>query len=124
MLKNIELYQKEIGKLEKMANLITLEAQYVKKTVGKWTRQIVNLTINSYLWLEFFLFKGPALKQGLAEIVEKRPADPIEYLANFLLKFAENKNDQELVRAYITFFFQFVFLINKNLSKRNVKIKF
>lgn len=56
-----------------MANLVTLEAQYVKRTVG------------------------PALKQGLAEIVEKRPADPVEYLANFLLKYAENINNQELV---------------------------
>lgn len=53
---------------------VTLEAQYVKKTVG------------------------PALKQALAEIVEKRPADPVEYLANFLLKYSENKRLEEIER--------------------------
>lgn len=41
--------------------------------------------------------KGPALKQALAEIVEKRPADPVEYLANFLLKYSENKRQEEIV---------------------------
>lgn len=55
-------------------------------------KNIKKFKINKYV---FYL--GPALKQGLAEIVERRPADPVEYLANFLLKYAENKNEQELV---------------------------
>lgn len=45
----------------------TLEAQYVASTVGT------------------------ALSQGLAEIIQKRPADPVEYLANYLYKYNENK---------------------------------
>lgn len=45
----------------------TLEAQYVSRTVG------------------------PALSKGLAEIIEKRPADPVEYLAHYLIKHVENK---------------------------------
>lgn len=49
----------------------TIEAQYVARTVG------------------------PALSKGLAEVVEKRPADPVEYLANFLHKFVENRRDAE-----------------------------
>lgn len=43
-----------------------MEAQYVSKTVG------------------------PAIAQGLAEIIQKKPNDPVEYLANFLYKFVQN----------------------------------
>lgn len=49
----------------------TIEAQYVARTVG------------------------PALSKGLAEIVEKRPVDPVEYLAQFLHKFVENRRDAQ-----------------------------
>jgi len=49
----------------------TYEAQYVTNTVG------------------------PALAKGLADLVERRPFDPIEYLANYLYKFAENKAYQQ-----------------------------
>jgi hypothetical protein len=45
---------------------VTIEGQYVAHTVG------------------------PALAKGLAEIVEKRPADPVEYLAHFLRKYVQN----------------------------------
>ncbi|CAF1630577.1 unnamed protein product [Adineta ricciae] len=38
---------------------------------------------------------GPALIRGLAEIVERRPNDPIEYLATFLYKQAENTRAQK-----------------------------
>lgn len=48
----------------------TMEAQYVSKTVG------------------------PAIAQGLAEIVQRKPVDPVEYLANFLYKFVENQEQQ------------------------------
>ena len=51
---------------------VTFEGQYVSKTVG------------------------PALTKGLAEIIEKRPADPVEYLANFLQKFVTNRKQQEI----------------------------
>lgn len=39
--------------------------------------------------------KGPAIAEGLAEIVMRKPADPVEYLANFLYKYVENTNEQE-----------------------------
>jgi hypothetical protein len=43
-------------------------------------------------------FKGPALSKALAEIVEKRPSDPIEFLANYLYKYADNKRHEKKVR--------------------------
>lgn len=49
----------------------TIEAQYVARTVG------------------------PALSKGLAEIVEKRPVDPVEYLAHYLYKFVENRHEAQ-----------------------------
>ena len=41
---------------------------------------------------------GPALIRGLAEIVERRPNDPIEYLATFLYKQVENQRARQQVR--------------------------
>ncbi|CAF0911424.1 unnamed protein product [Adineta steineri] len=38
---------------------------------------------------------GPVLIRGLAEIVERRPHDPIEYLATFLYKQVENTRTQK-----------------------------
>ncbi|CAF1076396.1 unnamed protein product [Brachionus calyciflorus] len=49
----------------------TIEAQYVARTVG------------------------PALSKGLAEIVEKRPVDPVEYLAHYLYKYVENRRESQ-----------------------------
>ncbi len=37
------------------------------------------------------------MAQGLAEIILRRPADPVEYLANYLYKYKENKNQQQKV---------------------------
>ena len=34
----------------------------------------------------------PILLQGLAELAEKKPSNPIEYLANFLLKHSNESN--------------------------------
>lgn len=45
-----------------------------------------------------FLFAGPAVIRGLAEIVERRPNDPIEYLANYLYKQVENERAHQQVR--------------------------
>ena len=35
------------------------------------------------------------MAKALAEIIEKRPADPVEYLGHFLHKFVENKKQQD-----------------------------
>jgi hypothetical protein len=43
------------------------------------------------------LHSGPILIHGLAEIVERRPIDPIEYLAKFLYKQVDNRHAQEQV---------------------------
>ncbi len=50
------------------------------------------------------LFKiGPVLVRGLAEIVERRPNDPIEYLATFLYKQVENTRAQKQVEIDLNF---------------------
>ena len=42
---------------------------------------------------------GVCLTEALSEVVEKRPLDPIEYIANFLYKFKENETASKQVNA-------------------------
>lgn len=43
---------------------------------------------------------GVCLTDALAEVVEKRPLDPIEYIANFLYKFKENETEAKQVNFF------------------------
>ena len=53
---------------------------------------LINHGRNNFALCWFYLnLKGPALTKALAEIVQKRPADPVEYLANYLHKYVKNQ---------------------------------
>lgn len=44
---------------------------------------------------------GAALSLGLSEVCQKKPADPIDYLANWLRKFVQNEeNKRQVIIAF------------------------
>lgn len=48
---------------------------------------------------------GEALAIGLTEIVQKRPVDPVEYLAHWLRKYVENRDFELQVSMKIPSFY-------------------
>ncbi len=75
----------------------TIEASYVANTVGKSGWVFDRPALGIVHWLVIFLEKGPAIAKGLADIILRKPSDPVEYLAHFLYKYAENKNYEQKV---------------------------
>lgn len=47
----------------------------------------------------FFLALGDPLIKGLTEVANKRPEDPIAYLATYLYNFANNNNNNKRVKT-------------------------
>ena len=61
---------------------------------------------------------GTALTLALAEIAERRPADPVEYLANWLYKYQETMDYNKKVSYHIYLAIRWVFsplLIDPNI---------
>ena len=52
---------------------------------------------------------GLCLTEALAEVVEKRPMDPIEYIAEFLYKFKENEDAAKKVYS-VGYYYPFQFI--------------
>lgn len=53
---------------------------------------------------------GKALTLGLAEIAQKKPVDPIEYLSKWLRKHVENLQDEADVKLLFDLFMIFILL--------------
>ena len=47
---------------------------------------------------------GPCLTACLCEVSEKRPMDPIEYMAQWLYKYLENIKEKERVRMSLVLY--------------------
>ena len=60
---------------------------YGKKSEPKLQQNIISLPIRSYLDQTV----DPLVLQGMAEVAKERPENPIKYLAEFLMKHANDK---------------------------------
>ena len=69
---------------------------------------------------------GGALAAGLSEVCQKKPVDPIDYLAKWLKKYVQNVHEQEKVYLYTLFYYRLyiidlfnILMVESKLVKNN-----
>jgi hypothetical protein len=79
-------------KLERSSldDVSSIDSDYLVSTVGKCVFNERSNSVHS-------CYIGSALICGLAEVIERRPNDPIEYLANCLYKQVDNVHAEQQV---------------------------
>ena len=80
------------GKDELDPNVVTKKSDNKPKTADKGESNQNNKNINS-LPIRAYLDQTvvPLVLQGMAEVAKERPENPIKYLADFLMKHANDK---------------------------------
>ena len=121
--------KKNLNKYSSLYSLFPIASEWIEltrdvvhhqtKTQSKpniWHLLLVCRLNDCYLFVTD-VFVGPALIRGLAEVVERRPNDPIEYLATFLYKQVENTRAQKQVDKFSAKKFCQLFLVFNSIER-------